>query len=386
MKKSRISITALLVLCAVLLTSVLSSCDVMTEIEQQPSSPAATADQSSLSSETSTEEPTEKPTEKPTESQNDEQNEEQKYDPEYPDWIFAGAPEMDESKFVADTTPIGKVTTPESFEYAENGDGTYSIVAAIGDLDAETAIIPSTYDGKPVTKIGGDRALFLDYANLKKIIISDGITHIAASSLSYCKNLQSIVIPDSVKTIEADAFSYSSLRYVNIPEGVTELPYNIFYKCKELRGVKLPSTIKSIGSNAFGGCTSLKTIIIPEGVTEIESMAFWECSKLEILYLPSSLTTFGKDVFDACDGLTQVVIPDGVTTLSEHLFFNCKYLNSIALPASIEKLDKCCLAYCIRLKNIYFLGTVEQWNNIEKVDLWEDGHHGFTVICSDGIA
>lgn len=383
MKKIRISITALLILISVLITTVLSSCNFVIEPEPTEKANTDASKDSSLSSEsTVTDEPTEAPTEAPTEKP----TEKPKYDPEYPDWIFAGAPEMDESKFVADTTPIGKVTTPESFEYAENGDGTYSVVAAIGDLDAETAIIPSTYEGKPVTKIGGDRALFLDYANLKKIIISDGITHIAASTLSYCKNLQSIVIPDSVKTIEADAFSYSSLRYVNIPEGVTELPYNIFYKCKELRGVKLPSTLKSIDSNAFSGCTSLKTIIIPEGVTEIKSKAFWECSKLETVYLPSTLTTFGEDIFDACDGLKQVVIPEGAKVLSEHLFFNCKYLNAIAVPASIEKLDICCVGYCIRLQTIYFMGTVDQWNNIEKVDKWDEGTRGFTVICSDGIA
>jgi hypothetical protein len=176
-----------------------------------------------------------------------------------------------------------------------------------------------------------------------------------------------------------------SSKYAIVPEGTYELQDSAFYKKTELLGVKLPSSLRIIGSDSFLGCTSLKKIIIPEGVTEIKSRAFWECSKLETLYLPSTLTTLGKDVFDACDSLRQVVIPEGITTLSEHLFFNCKYLNSIALPASIEKLDKCCFAYCIRLKNIYFLGTVEQWNSIEKVSLWYEGTRSFTVVCSDGV-
>ena len=176
-----------------------------------------------------------------------------------------------------------------------------------------------------------------------------------------------------------------SEKYAVVPEGTTELEYGAFYKHTALLGVKLPSTLEKIGERAFSGCTSLKVAIIPEGVTEIKTGAFWECSKLETLYLPSTLTSFGEDVFDACDSLRQVVIPDGVKTLSSHLFFNCKYLNSLALPASVEKLDACCVGYCIRLKNIYFLGTVDQWNSIEKADNWNECTRTFTVFCSDGM-
>ena len=172
--------------------------------------------------------------------------------------------------------------------------------------------------------------------------------------------------------------------YKTVEEGITNLAAGVFTNNKNLRSVKLPSTLKKINKNAFSGCTSLESIVIPEGVTEIEAGAFWECSNLETIYFPTTLTTFGEDVFDACDGLKQVVIPNNVKVISPFLFFNCKYLKEISLPASIEVLGKSCFAYCIRLNTVYYMGTIEQWNAIEKEDTWSDGTRGFNVICTDG--
>jgi hypothetical protein len=170
---------------------------------------------------------------------------------------------------------------------------------------------------------------------------------------------------------EANGFSYREI-------GEGAFSNSVFKK------VSLPSSVKKINKDAFAGCTSLESIVIPEGVTEIEAGAFWECSNLETIYFPTTLTTFGEDVFDACDGLKQVVIPNNVKVISPFLFFNCKYLKEISLPASIEVLGKSCFAYCIRLNTVYYMGTIEQWNAIEKEDTWSDGTRGFNVICTDG--
>ena len=282
MKKHALLNTCALIICFVCLALFVSGCN--DDAASTPKDDLAEGTQTPIDEPTV---PSEKPTEEITEATQDPTNspedptEEPKYEPNYPEWIFADIPELDESKF-----------DPEN----------------------------------------------------------------------------------------------PSEKYAIVLEGTEELPDNAFYKHNKLLGVKLPSTLKKIGSRAFSGCTSLKKVIIPEGVTEIESGAFWECSNLETLYLPSTLTTLGDDIFDACDSLRQVVIPEGVTVLSVSLFFNCKYLNSIALPSSIEKIDKSCFAYCVRLKNIYFLGTVEQWNNIEKIDGWNEGTKSpITVTCSDGI-
>ena len=81
--------------------------------------------------------------------------------------------------------------------YEVSGD-TVSIIdcktSATGDL-----VIPSTYEGKPVTSIG-DRAF------------------------NYCRDLMSVTIPDSVTSIGWGAFeSCISLTSVTIPNSVTSI-------------------------------------------------------------------------------------------------------------------------------------------------------------------
>ena len=68
-----------------------------------------------------------------------------------------------------------------------------------------------------VTTIGS--WAFWDCKNLTSIVIPDSVTEIACDAFSGCENLTSIVIPDSVTTIEYNAFSdCSSLTGIVVEE------------------------------------------------------------------------------------------------------------------------------------------------------------------------
>lgn len=79
--------------------------------------------------------------------------------------------------------------------------------------------------------------------------------------------------------------------------------------------------------------------------------------------------------------VTSVSVVEGATGIEGFAFARCKNLTSVTLPSSIRSIGS---AFdCPNLKEITFLGTVEQWNAIDKSELWS-WPWKITVICTDG--
>ena len=151
---------------------------------------------------------------------------------------------------------------------------------------------------------------------IKKVVIENGITSIAANAFSYCCNLETIVIPDSVTRIEHAAFHCCySLRQIRIPDKVTAIEDYTFDGCS-LEKVKLPKNLKKIGYQAFDGCRDLKEISIPQNVEIIEEKAFEYCEKLKKVTWEgkSRLREIKRLAFQDCD-IKKLVIPASVTKI-----------------------------------------------------------------------
>ena len=78
-------------------------------------------------------------------------------------------------------------------------------------------------------------------------------------------------------------------------------------RTKNLRSVELPSSIRTIGSRAFYN-TPIERIGIPDGVEIIESQAFAYCNNLEIVKIPRSLKELGPSAFEGCKRLRGLII------------------------------------------------------------------------------
>ena len=61
---------------------------------------------------------------------------------------------------------------------------------------------------------------------------------------------------------------------------VTSIAAGAFADCSTINTLVVPQGIKSIGIRAFMRCSNMKSIIIPEGVTEILDYTFKGCSEL----------------------------------------------------------------------------------------------------------
>ena len=71
-------------------------------------------------------------------------------------------------------------------------------------------------------------------------------------------NLESVIIPDSVTTIESLAFAdCRNLKSVAMGNGVATIGSSAFENCEKLANVTIPESVTSIGYEAFGGCKAL---------------------------------------------------------------------------------------------------------------------------------
>jgi len=108
----------------------------------------------------------------------------------------------------------------------------------------------------------------------------------------------------------------------------------------------------------------LTSITIPDSVTSIGNSAFYWCIYLTGITIPDSVTSIGDSAFTCCDSLTSITIPDSVTSISNYAFYWCKSLTGITIPDSVISIGSSAFLECDKLKNVYFIGTEEQWNKI----------------------
>ena len=108
-----------------------------------------------------------------------------------------------------------------TFYLRSGGFGVYSCrTSASGPL-----VIPSTYNGLPVTAIGD--GAFRDCTSLISITIPDSVTQIGAYAFDTCSSLTSITIPDSVTSIGQYAFrGCSGLNKINLPYRFYSINWN----------------------------------------------------------------------------------------------------------------------------------------------------------------
>ena len=102
---------------------------------------------------------------------------------------------------------------------------------------------------------------------------------------------------------------------------VTEL--KSLEECRNLKSVVLPNTIKRIGNNALKNCQKLESVVIPNSVEYIGSRAFYGCLSLKSITMSSSLKSIGNSAFDGCASLMPFALPSSCTDIGTDIFERC---------------------------------------------------------------
>ena len=113
-----------------------------------------------------------------------------------------------------------------------------------------------------------------------------------------------------------------------------------FYKCIKLETIVLPESLKTIGNYAFYRCDELKNVDLG-GAKTIGSFAFYANYQIRELIIPKSVTSIGKQAFRNCQGLKSVLLSSGVTNVEQHAFYGCSsltlYVDFTTVPETWHK-------------------------------------------------
>lgn len=96
---------------------------------------------------------------------------------------------------------------------------------------------------------------------------------------------------------EIIAFAPSGVTSYSIPNGITSIGVCSFYATRNLQSIVIPDTVERIGQDAFAG-SGLCSLVLPGSIKIIEKGAFWGCDRLGTIdILPAIPPQGGEDMF-----------------------------------------------------------------------------------------
>ena len=96
-----------------------------------------------------------------------------------------------------------------------------------------------------------------------------------------------------------------------IPEGVEIIGEMAFRGKKVLKNVIIANSVKEIEHDAFYDCDELDNVYVPAGVKIVRSYAFAECDKLKKVTFAGTPEKVSRHTFDDCDQLHDIIVPVG---------------------------------------------------------------------------
>ena len=297
--------------------------------------------------------------------------------------------------------PLPRTQTPAGDAASNAGTVSNAETASNGG----TVVFPSNDAGERINRYYGKESVYSDGkstpdsvsllhipdTDIVDYVVPEGYTAISSEVFKNCKKLESITIPDSVKTIEGGAFNeHKTLKRVSLPAGISiggrafyhceslesvtvrkdseagasapenaEIGDEAFAECRKLTHMEVPDGVKTIGVRAFDLCQAMKTIEIPDSVEKIEWCAFNHCNALEEVTLSANHpVSIGHNAFRYCYALRHFRFPPGVTQIEESVFA-ASGLQSVELCDGMKAIGEDAFGGCRKLREINLPDTLE---------------------------
>ncbi|MBO4679041.1 MAG: leucine-rich repeat protein, partial [Lachnospiraceae bacterium] len=248
-----------------------------------------------------------------------------------------------EKKYYDDPV-TGRLCYKGKYEVDDLGDP--SLDVKIG----KTLVIPEYVGEFRVNYIFENTFQFLD---IESLVLPDSIKSIQRYAFRYCAYLNDVKMAPDVE-IDKSAFKdcpafmdanglivtdtsvvqadNSAPKHLIVPPGITAIERGSFKGIRSVSEITIPEGCTFIGVNAFAGCERLEKINFPSHMEEIEAGAFSNCTSLKSIHFPDGITYLSREVCLNCESLEEVTIPASVTDIQGSAFSNTKlekdYLNS----------------------------------------------------------
>ena len=203
-------------------------------------------------------------------------------------------------------------------------------------------VIPATiqYEGTTYSVVAIGKIAF-NCSSVTSVSIPNTVKTIESQAFRLTSRLTSIIIPSSVISIVSNAFVGSGVTSITVEEdnpvydsrnncnAIIETATNTLVQgCKN---TIIPNDIVSIGDYAFNQM-GLTAINLPSSITNIGDYAF-NNNKVSMVTLPENVISIGKAAFSECS-ITSITIPATVTSIGINPFSFCSNLVSIKVADS----------------------------------------------------
>ncbi len=250
-------------------------------------------------------------------------------------------------------TAHAEVLKEGPFTYQDNSDGTATITDYASSQVSEVVQIPGEIGGLTVTAIGDEAFERLESFNGNNSFIRRP---------NPCK----IILPDSIRTIGAKAFSEAGLTEINIPDGVETIGPGAFAHCPFLRFIISADHPRfAVIDNALynkaekellwysSRLEAEKDLVIPEGIVSIGDYALASCYPDDdvscTVVLPSTLKTIGNYAFtESMITIDGDFLPESLETIGAYAFLEAelnakdKEGETLTIPATVTSLGEGC--------------------------------------------
>lgn len=208
-------------------------------------------------------------------------------------------------------------------------------------------------------------------------------------------SVTSFTLPQTIKKIDAYAFSGAKVQEVVLGEQVEELGAGIFSNCTKLTSVSLPSHLTIIPYSMFENCTRLKNITNSlnggdlENIEVIEGRAFYYCTRLEKHVITDKVTEIGESAFESCQKLTEVVLPTHMENIAKSAFKFCTSLVKVVFNENIKVVGESAFEGCQQLSDFtLYEGLVtigdHAFANCGIFPLYETDEEGNEIVDAEG--
>lgn len=322
---------------------------------------------------------------------------------------------------------FGNNEVNQPLEYVLSTDGSYYIVAGIGDCTDTDIVIPSKHNGIPVRVIG--TSAFEGCSHLTSVEIRPGVVTIESNAFKDCIGLKKMELSYSVEEIFDNAFlncgdiytkdeshvyvgSSSNPYYALIgilPCGKKNIGYyeydlypescaphndtvviasGTFYKSSETRKLYLGESLKHITYGAFyqSRIDEIQVAQKNSNYLVIAGNLYSRDRKTMVYYFENRneyeqyefrifdfVTNLSPGVFYKTYYIYRVIIPDSIKEISPSAFSDSG-ISAVVIPKSVNKIDICAFYNCNNLNTIFYGGTAEDFSKIE-IDLFNEDFH-----------
>ena len=232
----------------------------------------------------------------------------------------------------------------------------------------------------------------IELADIASEVVIEGktypVTHTKPAAFSSCKELKTVIFPESMKCIVMDSFYMPAESWEPRDHPLPKLKKLVFNGCrdfenfdgliqkvdeieydsietllnmytdapckslvkrkpitsriisiggKELTDLVVPEGTTMLHEGFLANLEGLRSVVLPSSLKTIGDKAFFNCKNLEKINFPEGLEAIGKNAFHAT-GLHEIVIPKGCKLLGFGNFSYCEQLTKVTLPEDITEI------------------------------------------------